>query len=81
MSHKPCVLEPLVMSKYCRLFFCPDCGTVHFNLPCQVSMQFEVCRFLGIADAFLEAAKMLRGQSEASSAQVEAERAELQSTH
>ncbi len=67
MSHNPCVLEALVMTKYCRLLKCPDCGEVQFNLPCGVSLRFEISRFLEIADAFALAAKMLNGHVKAPS--------------
>ncbi len=60
MAEKLCVLKPLVMSKYCKLSICPDCGTVHFNLPCRITFQFEVDQFLEITDAFTLAAKIIK---------------------
>ena len=60
MSIKPCPMEPLVISDYCRLTICPECGVVNFNLPSRVSFQFEIEQFLEIANAFDKGAKILR---------------------
>jgi hypothetical protein len=66
MSNKPCIPDPLVMSEYCRLLICPDCGTLHLNLPSRISLQFDVSQFLSIADAFTRAAQILRSRMESS---------------
>lgn len=62
MSNKPCIPDPLVMSEYCRLMICPDCGTLHLNLPSRISLQFDISQFLAIADAFTRAAQILRSR-------------------
>ena len=65
MTHQPCPVEPLVLSEYCRLTICPECGVVNFNLPCRVSFQFEIQQFLEIANAFNEGAQILRKKTAA----------------
>ena len=59
MSSKPCEPEPIVMSNFCRIWLCPDCGIVHFDLPYRVSFQFESEQFLGLANAFAQAAQII----------------------
>ena len=63
MTNKTCPLEVLVMTEYCRLTVCPECGVVHLNLPARVSFQFDMYQFLEIANAFTRAAQMLKGDT------------------
>lgn len=67
MSQKSCTPEPLVTSRYCKLSICLGCGTIHFNLPCRISLQFEVDQFLEIADAFTLVAKILKTPAKSTS--------------
>jgi hypothetical protein len=63
MTTKPCPVEPLVSSEYCRLTLCPECGIVNLNLPYRISFQFEIHQFLGIAHTFTQGAQILNGKA------------------
>lgn len=63
MTTKPCPVESLVSSEYCRLTLCPECGIVNLTLPYRISFQFDVHQFLNIAQTFSQAAQIINGKS------------------
>lgn len=63
MENKACPIESLVTTEYCQLSVCMECRIVNLNLPGKISFQFEVNRFIEIANTFNQASQMLKSKS------------------
>lgn len=63
MTTKPCPVEHLISSDYCRLSLCPECGIVNLTLPYRITFQFEILQFIGIAQTFSQAAQIITSKA------------------
>jgi hypothetical protein len=60
MENKSCPVELLLSSEYCQITVCMECRIVNLELPGRIILQFEIQRFIDIANSFNRATQMLK---------------------